>query len=79
MIELTAGYEAAAMGRRGRDMATSLPTWGQDQVDGYSTQIADALTKSMTPHQLFRLPEEACVQVSDMDRKLTKDERLAMK
>ena len=35
MMALTAGYEAAAMGRRGRDMATSLPAWGQDQVDGY--------------------------------------------
>ena len=39
-----------------------------------ATQIADALTKSMKPHQLFRLMEEAHVQLSDPSRKLTKGE-----
>ena len=43
-----------------------------------ATQVADALTKSMKPFQLFKLMEEACVQLSSPSVKLTKGEALEM-
>ena len=43
-----------------------------------ATEVADALTKSMKPFQLFKLMEEACVQLSSPSMKLTKSEALEM-
>ena len=43
-----------------------------------TTMLADALTKSLKPFQLFKLMEEAMVQLSEPTRKLTKGEVQAM-
>ena len=37
-----------------------------------ATQLADALTKSMKPHQLFRTMREGVVTLSEPDKKLSK-------
>ena len=43
-----------------------------------ATQLADVLTKSMKPFQLFKLMENAFVQLSDPTKRLSKAEAIAL-